>query len=109
MKVHLVAYILPLSIMALVIPMALQWVPPNGVYGFRTTKTLSSPEVWFKANRVSAFYMIAALALSTIFNLILWWTQSDWPESRLVFWMGNSIGVSVFLSLIPSFLYLRKL
>ena len=33
----------PLLILLLSVPMILGKVPPNGVYGFRTPKTLSSP------------------------------------------------------------------
>src|SRR5688572_16446387 len=72
MKVHMAAYVLPLSIAALAIPMVLRRVPPNGLYGFRTTKTLSSTEAWYKANHVSGLYMLAAAVLSMMFNLLLW-------------------------------------
>lgn len=99
---------MPLFIVALAIPLVLRLVPPNSLYGFRTTKTLSSPEIWFPANRASGLFLIGGAVLSAVFNVILW-TQSAWPESKLVLWMANSIGVSALLSLAASLLYLRKL
>jgi uncharacterized membrane protein len=32
------------------IPMILGKVPPNPIYGFRTRKTLSDPEIWYDVN-----------------------------------------------------------
>ena len=32
------------------IPLAMQKIPPNGFYGFRTAKTLSDSEDWYRAN-----------------------------------------------------------
>jgi uncharacterized membrane protein len=38
-------------------PLALRRVPPNRWYGFRTPKTLSTPEVWYAANRITGIDM----------------------------------------------------
>jgi hypothetical protein len=52
------------------IPMILGKVPPNRLYGFRTRLTLSSPDVWYPANRfagraltVGALVSLAGLQL----------------------------------------------
>jgi uncharacterized membrane protein len=39
------------------IPLALKLVPPNPVYGVRTSKTFSSRDVWFAANRPAGINM----------------------------------------------------
>ncbi|MFA5863612.1 MAG: SdpI family protein [Phycisphaerae bacterium] len=36
------------------VPLFLEKIPPNGLYGFRTEKTLSNPEIWYKVNKYSA-------------------------------------------------------
>jgi SdpI/YhfL family protein len=41
----------PLLIIVLSIPMILRKVPRNSLYGFRTAYTLSSDEVWYRANK----------------------------------------------------------
>lgn len=106
---YLVAYLLPAFVMAVSIPLVLNAVPPNGLYGFRTPKTMSSPGVWYPANRRSGWYMIAASLLTICFNLALWATHPGWPQSRLIMWMVGAIVVSVIAGVAASFLYLRRL
>jgi uncharacterized membrane protein len=40
------------------IPMLLNKIPRNQVYGFRTKLTLSSDEIWYPANRLAAKLLI---------------------------------------------------
>jgi uncharacterized membrane protein len=40
-----------MALFILGIPLALKLVPPNPVYGVRTSKTFSNREVWYAANR----------------------------------------------------------
>ena len=42
-----------LLFIGLSIPLILGRVPPNHFYGCRTKRTLSDPEIWYEANRVS--------------------------------------------------------
>jgi hypothetical protein len=50
------------AILALSIPLMLEKVLPNGLYGFRVPKTLSNPEIWCAANMVAG----RDLALSSL-------------------------------------------
>ena len=43
---------------ALGVPLLLGRIPPNAWYGCRTSKTLSSEEIWYPVNRVTGRYMI---------------------------------------------------
>jgi hypothetical protein len=53
------------------IPLMRRKIPPNGLYGFRTEKTIDNPELWYLVNQYSARRMfwtaiafeIAALGL----------------------------------------------
>src|SRR5262249_37141483 len=45
--------LVPFVIIIVSIPMILAKVPRNSLYGFRTTYTLSSDEVWYRANKIS--------------------------------------------------------
>ena len=40
------------------VPMAFNLVPPNGLYGVRTAKTLANPDVWRRANVFSGWIMM---------------------------------------------------
>ena len=57
-------------ITAISIPLILKLVPPNGMYGFRTATTGSSPEIWYAAN---AFMGWALLVSSMIAASALFW------------------------------------
>jgi uncharacterized membrane protein len=42
------------------VPLVLGIVPPNRIYGVRTRRSLSSPEVWRRTNRVAGWGVLAA-------------------------------------------------
>lgn len=64
---YMVTLVVPLAIIGLTIPMILQKVPRNRLYGFRTPYTLSSDPVWYRANRISG----VALLLGGVFWLLV--------------------------------------
>lgn len=51
--------------MGISVPLILERVPPNNVYGFRTRKTLSDPKIWYAANRASGHHLLVAGAVVT--------------------------------------------
>ena len=99
----------PLLILLLSVPMVLGKVPPNGAYGFRTPKTLSSPDVWYPANRAAGWFMLAAVAVSICFNLALWWTYPEWPLERTVSWMTGGTMIPLSISVLASLIYIGRL
>ena len=93
---HLIGYILPLVTILVSIPMALGKVKPNRFYGFRTPKTLSSPAMWYPANRACGQYMIIASAVSLVFNLSYWLPHRDLPIPALVLPMAAATVICRF-------------
>lgn len=106
---HLLGYILPLVTIVAAIPMALGKVKPNRFYGFRTRKTLSSPAVWYPANRACGQYMFISSAASLVFNLSFWSTHKPWPMAALLLPMAAATVVPLLGSLVASMRFLRKL
>jgi uncharacterized membrane protein len=53
------------------IPLILEKVGPNRYYGFRTAKTLSSPEIWYAANRIAGRDLVIAGLVVLSWDLIL--------------------------------------
>ena len=51
---------LPLVLIAVSIPLVMGVVPPNWIYGLRTTKTMSNPQIWYEANRHAGANLMAA-------------------------------------------------
>ncbi len=39
---------------ALSVPLLLEKIRPNGLYGFRVAKTMNNPEIWYAVNKYSA-------------------------------------------------------
>lgn len=55
-----------LIIIAISIPLILEKVKPNRVYGFRTQKTLSNEIIWYQANKFLGY------TLSSLRNWLLY-------------------------------------
>jgi len=109
MTIQLVAYLLPAILMVLAVPLVLGIVPPNMLYGFRTSKTRSSPEIWYPANRFAGWWMIAAGALTLGFNYVVLTMHPEWPEETIIPWFAGALVASMLLGAVASMLYLRKL
>jgi uncharacterized membrane protein len=69
--VNLLYMIGSLIIMGLSIPLLLGVVGPNGLYGFRTAKTLSNPDIWYAANKVAGLDLLLASAVMFITTLLI--------------------------------------
>ena len=108
-KLAVIAYVVPLVVVASSIPMILGKVPPNRIYGFKTSKTLSSPEIWYPANRVAGWFMVAAAVVSICFNLALWWIFPEWPLEKMTSRMTGGSVMPLLIGLLASFIYLRRL
>ncbi len=48
-------------------PLVLRLVPPNRLYGFRTRKTLSRPDIWYPANGFAGYALMLAAAVTALF------------------------------------------
>jgi hypothetical protein len=87
---------------AISVPLIIRVVPPNGLYGFRTAATQSSPAIWYPANAFMGWALLVAAALSTTLLIVL-------PESarRWVVWLTFLAPVSGAIG--ASFAYLHRL
>jgi uncharacterized membrane protein len=61
-------FVVPALLRLLSIPMILEWVPRNRIYGFRTPYTLSSDALWYRANRASGMTLPAAGAFWLVYR-----------------------------------------
>ena len=85
------------------VPLILNVVPPNRIYGFRTPRTLASREVWFRANRFAGWALFVASGMSAAFFAI----HPEYASGR------SLVGLGVFLlplaaAVAASFAYLRR-
>jgi hypothetical protein len=84
------------------IPLMLRVVPPNGVYGFRTSLTQSSAAIWYPANAFMGAALSAAAIVSAILLVILPATVKQW-----LLWATFLVPVSG--AIVASFAYLSRL
>lgn len=62
----------PALIVAVGVPLALGKIPPNGVYGYRTARSLSSPELWYQLNRLAGLSLAGAGLLALAAVCLIW-------------------------------------
>jgi uncharacterized membrane protein len=85
------------------IPLALKLVPPNPVYGVRTSKTFSNREVWYAANRSAGINMAVTGIVITVTALVVPRLIPDFSEgarrliiaailiSAIVIWLARTL------------------
>jgi hypothetical protein len=79
---------LPVLTTALFLPMALGLVGPNTVYGYRTAKSLSSPELWRAANQSAGWLGVAFSVAALLVNIHLLRSSRLQPEHRRIATLG---------------------
>lgn len=56
-------FIVPALLLILSLPLIARMVPPNRLYGFRTSAALSSEQAWYSANATAGAILAAAAVL----------------------------------------------
>jgi hypothetical protein len=82
-------------------PLVLEIVPPNGVYGFRVSGT-RSPEIWYPANEFMGWALLIAAAIAATLQIMLPRTTKRW-----LLWMAFLMPICG--AVVTSFAYLSKL
>ena len=110
-RVIVILMVLGLSVIGISIPLLYGKIGPNWFYGFKTRKTLSDREIWYKANKYIAKDFIKLGSLITLYNLVflilfIWPIDiaDVIPVSGVVVLVGGAVIVAV-----RGLLYLRKL
>ncbi len=91
-------------------PLAFNKVEPNNNFGFRTSKTLSSEENWYKANQFSGRATIISSCISLVCILVMklfFGKTTSWYNNGLVYLMVFLIPQAV--GFLVSILYVIKL
>jgi hypothetical protein len=84
------------------VPLILRLVPPNGMYGFRTGATRSTPAIWYQANAFMGWALsIAAIASATLL-VVLPMTAKRWVLWAVFF-------APLAGAIVLSFAYLQRL
>ena len=77
-------------------------VPPNGIYGFRTSATQSSRAIWYPANAFMGWALLVGAVVSATFLVVLPGTVKRW-------FLWAAFLAPMFGAIVASFVYLKQL
>ena len=102
-------YVGPLFVLT-AIPLILNKIPPNSWYGVRTEKTCKpgNEEIWYKANKYGGQQLLIAGLIFTFCIVLLLTLEEKIPIVVEVIFFCTGF-VAVFVALIRTLLYLKKL
>lgn len=86
------------------IPLILAKIKPNGLYGFRTKKTLSNEKIWYQANKFTGWMLLLAAFITGLISLLLGFSKNNYPEYTPLLLL-----LPIIVSIIISAAYVRKL
>lgn len=100
-----ISFLVPCGIIAAAsIPLMLNIVPPNRVYGFRTRQTLADRKLWFRANRYAGCALFIASGLSAgIFAI-----RPEYASGRSLAGFVTFVG-PLIIAVLASFAYVRRI
>jgi uncharacterized membrane protein len=89
-----------LLVAALGVPLALGRVGPNRWYGFRTPRTMTDPEVWWAANRMSGWALVVSGVVAAVLAAVvgLAWPSAEWAPVASILAMCASLALGVLYS-----------
>ena len=100
-----ISFLVPCAIIGAVsIPLILKIVPPNRLYGFRTSQALANRELWFRANRFAGW----ALLLSAVASTAVFVREPAYASGR------SAAGLVIFvaplaIAVAACFVYVRRI
>lgn len=78
----------PITIILVSIPLILNMIPRNNIYGFRTHEAMASDAAWYPANRIGGVALVGAS--------LIWLVAATYAPRRYV----TAIGVAAVLLII---------
>jgi uncharacterized membrane protein len=94
------------------IPLLYNAIGPNRLYGFRTRKTLSSPDLWYKANRYAARELVAAgmvIITLAIVTLLIHLRITMFTTIQAFALFITVTAIPLVIAVLRGLLYLKKL
>ncbi len=89
------------------VPLVLQKIPPNGLYGLRIRSTLENPQLWYRVNAYAGRRLLVVGLGTALGSIILYFTSGNNIEQYALSCLA--VFLAFFLwAIISSFLYLRS-
>ncbi len=97
-----------LLLAGLSVPLILQKVPPNGLYGFRIPATINNPDLWYKVNAYAGRRFLVVGLGTAVGAIILYFTSPPNVDIYALSCLGLFLAFFLW-GIITSFLYLRSI
>jgi hypothetical protein len=94
------------------LPLLYNAIGPNWLYGFRTRKTLSNPDIWYKANKYMAKELTAAgivIIMLALISLAVHLTLMMFTSIQAIALFILVLDTPLTIAVLRSALYLKKL
>jgi len=89
------------------VPLILEKVKPNVLYGFRVKKTLSNKEIWYKVNKYTGRDIFIAGLILSIGSIVFFIVEMDIITIVIIGLLLLTIPLAIMM--IRAFMYLKKL
>jgi uncharacterized membrane protein len=86
------------------IPLIMRIVPPNGMYGFRTSRTMADESLWYRANFFGGWALFAAALVSAMLLAAIHPQALPHPLASVALFAGPLVA-----AMVASLLYLRAI
>jgi hypothetical protein len=96
-------------LLAVGVALALKLVPPNPVVGFRTSRTWSSREVWYAANRSAGINVAIAGIVIAVAALVVPPLTPDYSDGVRVAIIGPIVIFAIVIAVARSLWQVRRL
>jgi hypothetical protein len=96
-----------LLLAGLSVPLILQKIPPNGLYGFRISSTPENPPLWYKVNAYAGRHFLVVGLGTAVGAIILYFITSPNVEEYAFSVLGFFLALFLW-GIITSFLYMRS-
>jgi uncharacterized membrane protein len=90
---------LPVLFILIGLPLALELIPPNGVYGVRTPSTLASAESWYRANLWAGIFAVGFGFLAVIVTMAVDRSNKFAPTAKSYIVLAATVSVAVLMAL----------
>ena len=96
-----------LVLAGLSVPLILQKIPPNGLYGFRIPSTLNNPGLWYKVNAYAGRRLLVAGLGTSVGSIILYYMVNSSVDAYAMSCLGLFLALFLW-AMITSFLYMKS-
>lgn len=90
-----------IALIAISIPLAIQKIKPNRLYGVRTRLTLNNKAIWYKINRIYGLWMISSAFCFFLLSISLGnWREGSGSENMSITLFIIEVSVPVIMTFI---------